>query len=554
MTNFLDSIDEAQSILDTMTNDEFKNDLMGLMKSRFPLVYLTTNEERRMLHFFRCYCRVNRYKGYVWDSFRGLVSLDTGEAESSSDELKNPPIMLEHILNKAHEIKQPAVLKRMKDQEGISGIVFLLLDFHRYLDNATVIIERRVKEIAHMESVITTIMTGPHYVSTAATDNLFSLLDFPYPNSIEIKESLWAVVRTVSKKLPKLKAETQKMEEDLVKSVQGLTIIEAQSAYAKSLVIHKKWDMPTILNEKKQIIKKSGLLEFHDPIVTIDDVGGLQNLVTWLKRRKHCFSQEAADYGLAIPKGVLCIGVPGCGKSLICKAVANLWGMPLLRLDFGRLFGSLVGQSEQAARDVIRLAEALSPCILWCDEIDKAIGGVAGSDKSDGGTTKRVISTFLTWMQEKTKPVFVVATANDHESIPPEFQRAGRFDEVFFVDLPSLSERKDIFAALLKKRKYNPEDYDLDYLASQVDNYSGAEIEKCIDDAMLIGFEDGSRPITDNDMVVASKAFKPLFEMREDEIADMREWASNRCVRANATEETKESFDVVGGTKKDLDI
>lgn len=193
-------------------------------------------------------------------------------------------------------------------------------------------------------------------------------------------------------------------------------------------------------------------------------------------------------------------------------------------------------------------------CILWCDEIDKAIGGVAGSDRSDGGTTKRVISTFLTWMQEKTKPVFVVATANDYESIPPEFQRAGRFDEVFFVDLPSLSERKEIFAALLKKRNYNPENYDLDYLASKVDNYSGAEIEKCIDDAMLIGFEDGSRPITEDDMVVASQAFKPLFEMREDDIADMREWASNRCIRANTPEETKESFDVVGGTKKDLDI
>lgn len=369
MADSLDPMDEAQSILDTMTTDEFKNDLMGLIKSRFPLVYLTTNEERRMLHFFRYYCRVNKYQGYVWDSFRGLVSLDTGEAESSSDELKNPPIMLEHILNKAHEIKRPAVLKRLKEQEGISGIIFLLLDFHRYLDNATVIIERRVKEIAHMDSIITTIMTGPYYVSTAATDNLFSLLDFPYPNSTEIKESLWTVVRTVSKKLPKLKAETQKMEENLVKSVQGLTIIEAQSAYAKSLVIHKKWDMSTILNEKKQIIKKSGLLEFHDPTVTIDDVGGLGNLVTWLKRRKHCFSQEAADYGLAIPKGVLCIGVPGCGKSLICKAVANLWGMPLLRLDFGRLFGSLVGQSEESARAVIKLAETVSPCITGDTEV-----------------------------------------------------------------------------------------------------------------------------------------------------------------------------------------
>jgi len=223
-----------------------------------------------------------------------------------------------------------------------------------------------------------------------------------------------------------------------------------------------------------------------------------------------------------------------CGKSLTCKATANLWGMPLLRLDFGRLFQSLVGQSEQAARNVIKLAETIAPCVLWVDEIDKALSGARSTGVTDAGTTRRDISTFLTWMQEKTQPVFVVATANEHMSIPPEFQRAGRFDEVFFIDLPSEVERKEILGVLLKRRDYNPQDFDLDYLAANSGNYSGAEIEKAIDDAMLVAFEDGKRRITDKDVMAAKKLFKPLYEQRTEDFDDMRKWAETRCVKANS--------------------
>jgi len=222
-----------------------------------------------------------------------------------------------------------------------------------------------------------------------------------------------------------------------------------------------------------------------------------------------------------------------CGKSLMCKAISSTWNMPLLRLDFGKLFGSLVGDSEKNAREAIKQSEAIAPAILWIDEIEKAISGNASSGRSDGGTTSRVLSTFLTWMQEKTSPVFVVATANDHQAIPPEFLRAGRFDEIFFVDLPNVNEREEIFNVLLRLRGISSKKINVSSLANKSENYSGAEIEKAIDNAMLAGFTDGSRPIITKDIEVALGEFKSLFQMRESDFEELREWADKRCRKAN---------------------
>jgi len=343
------------------------------------------------------------------------------------------------------------------------------------------------------------------------------------------------------------------MEEQLINAASGLTLTEAQTAFSKSLVAHHDWDIATILEEKKQIISKSGMLEYFDKPISMKDVGGLKKLTGWIGERKTTFSEEAETYGLKKPRGLLTIGMPGCGKSLVCKAISSEWGMPLLRLDFGRLFGSLVGDSEKNAREAIKLAEAVAPSILWIDEIEKAIGGSsAGGSNRDGGTTSRVISTFLTWMQEKTSPVFVVATANDHQSIPPEFLRAGRFDEIFFVDLPNRDEREEIFEVLLRLRNIDYSNFNIPILAEKSENYSGAEIEKGIDKAMLVGFMDGKRKIDTDDIAIALTQFKTLFEMRRGDFDELREWADAQCIKANESYVETVSYGLDSQRKLDL--
>jgi len=242
-----------------------------------------------------------------------------------------------------------------------------------------------------------------------------------------------------------------------------------------------------------------------------------------------------------------------CGKSLVCKAISNAWKMPLLRLDFGKLFGSLVGDSEKNAREAIKQAEAIAPCILWIDEIEKAISGNSSSGRTDGGTTSRVLSTFLTWMQEKTSSVFVVATANDHQAIPAEFLRAGRFDEIFFVDLPNVEEREEIFEVLLRLRGIDSSKFNLKKLAKNSENFSGAEIEKAIDNAMLVGFSENARDIKDEDIAKAFTEFKSLFQMRESDFEELREWADTRCRKANK-EITKKVNLGQGPDVKNLDL
>ena len=530
-----ESIKESKETLKIMANDEFKINFQTILRTRYPLFYVTTNEERRFLQFLHHFCNVYGYQCNWWDCFHGIVDLKTKEKKDSGDQsTRDPAQILEIILNEAQPyIKNKKAIEE-KREKNIKGIIYVLLDYFRFIEDNPEI-ERRLKAIAKMDGIISVIMTGPNYKATETLENLIQVIDFPCPNKEEIKTSLYQVVNSVSGHLPNITGETKEMEEDLVNSVSGLTLVEAQTAYSKSIVANKGWNISTILAEKKQIISKSGILEYYDHTVPIEDVGGLEELIKWIKERKTTFTKEAEDYGLKKPRGVLLIGMPGSGKSLTCKAIANVWKMPLLRLDFGKLFGSLVGESENRARDAIKLAENVSPVVLWIDEIEKALSGISSSGRTDGGTTSRVLSTFLTWMQEKVSPVFVVATANDHESIPPEFLRAGRFDEIFFVDLPSLEERKDIFKVLLRLRNYKSDNFDIDTLAAKSDLYSGAEIEKAIDKAMLVGFREKKRKIKTDDITNALSSFKSLYEMRKEDFDSLRTWAidEGRCVQAN---------------------
>jgi len=315
-----------------------------------------------------------------------------------------------------------------------------------------------------------------------------------------------------------------------VNAALGLTRFEAENAFARVIVTDKKLDIndiDAILEEKKQAIRKSRLLEYYESKEQFNNVGGLDCLKDWLSKRGVAFTQKAQEFGLPQPKGILLIGVQGCGKSLTAKAVASLWKLPLLRLDIGTVFSGIVGSSEENMRRAIKTAETLAPIILWIDEIEKGLSGVQSSTFSDAGTSARVFSTFITWLQEKTAPVFVIATANNIQLLPPELLRKGRFDEIFFVDLPSLQERKEIFHIHLKKRKRESEKFDLELLPRESEGFSGAEIEQVIISSMYDAFLE-NRDINTSDILKNIKQSVPLSITMKENIEETRNWARYR--------------------------
>jgi SpoVK/Ycf46/Vps4 family AAA+-type ATPase len=287
-----------------------------------------------------------------------------------------------------------------------------------------------------------------------------------------------------------------------------------------------------VLAEKKQIVRRDGSLEFYEAREALDDVGGLDVLKGWLSRRVAAFTEDAREYGLPTPKGILVLGVQGCGKSLLAKAVSRAWGMPLLRLDLGRVFGRYIGESEASIRRAIQTAEAVAPAILWIDELEKGFAG-ASSESHDTGVSARVLGTFLTWMQEKRKPVFVFATANQIRNLPPELLRKGRFDELFFVDLPTPPEREEIFAVHLRKRRRDPADFHLAPLVERTEGFTGAEIEQVVTEALYAAYADHRRPLAQSDLEHAATEIIPLAVTMKEALAGMRHWAASRARKAS---------------------
>ena len=332
---------------------------------------------------------------------------------------------------------------------------------------------------------------------------------------------------------------TATLEPQLIEKVTnaslGLTESEAENLYAKLVVRDRSFDasdLPFVVSEKKKLIRKSGLLEYYDFSESIDSVGGLDKLKTWLKQRGLAFSQQARDFGLPAPKGVLLLGVQGCGKSLAAKATATLWNLPLLKLDVGQIFDSYIGSSEHNMREAIKMAEVLSPNILWLDEIDKAFAGVGARHTADSGTSARVFGTFLTWMQEKTVPVFVIATANNIDSLPPELLRKGRFDEIFFIDLPVASERQSIFTVQLRKRGRRPEQFDIPRFCERTEGFTGAEIEQLIIAGLYRAFAE-NRELQNADILFEINETVPLSVTYQEHIEALRAWATPRARSAS---------------------
>lgn len=508
-----------------------------MIKSRFRILYIRSHEERRVRSFFRDLTMYGGQELFQWDCDRGLVDGYNGERISSDQSEINegdPTAILSHIIDHASKHSKP-----MHEGKIPAGAIYMLLDFHHFLDGFPPV-ERKLKEFVEVVSTCTIVIISPVFVCPPTLEKEITLIDFPVPSYKEINSSLQKLAKEISTQLPEAAKEAKANEEDLVKSASGLTLNEAENAYAMSVVCDKRFNIQTILDEKKQMIRKGGILEYRDSRFTFDDLGGVDTLKNWLSLRRLAFKDDARDFGLPAPKGVLIIGIPGTGKSMTCDALASAYEMPLLRLDFGAVFSAHVGESEQNIRLCLQTAEAIAPCILWIDEVEKGIGGVESSNATDGGVTSRVFGTMLTWMQDKISPVFVVCTANNITGIPPEFMRAGRFDEIFFIDLPDEDQRAEVIHKLLQRKNRDPSQFDIDAVVLASERYTPVEIEKGIDNALFVAYAENKRDVTTADIVSEIKKFYPLYNSRREDIDAMREWAlgesgaGGRAILANS--------------------
>ncbi|MFA5118129.1 MAG: AAA family ATPase [Candidatus Omnitrophota bacterium] len=491
-----------------------------LIRARYPLIYCVSWEETRILEKLKDMSEQRNKKLMIWSVTRGIYRLD--DDPSKTDEATRDPI---NALSYIEKCPDPAI--------------FVFLDFHSFLNDQTII--RKLRDLVNnlKNTYETLIFLSPVLTVPIELEKELVVVDYDLPDYAEMSELLKGIIEVVSKNQEIQINLNDDSKERLVKAAMGLTRSEAENAFARVIVIDKKLDetdIDHILEEKKQAIRKTKLLEYYELKEDFANIGGLDALKTWLSKRGAAFTQKAQNFGLPQPKGIMLIGVQGCGKSLTAKAISGLWRIPLLRLDIGAVFSGIVGSSEENMRKAIKAAESLAPIILWIDEIEKGLSGVQSSTFSDAGTSARVFSTFLTWLQEKTSSVFVIATANNIQLLPPELLRKGRFDEIFFVDLPSEADRKDIFNIHIKKRKRNPAQFDLGMLAKESTGFSGAEIEQAVISAMYDAFLE-NRDISNADIVTSIKQSIPLSVTMKENIDQIREWAKfrARCASKDGT-------------------
>lgn len=496
-----------------------RKDLDTYIRARYPLLYVVTAEEERALKQIEALAIEQRKKIFVWSVTEGCYNLATPKSKDLSR--RDPLVMLNAVI----------------DEPDTTAALYVLRDLHPYFQSPEVIRRLREAALAIKKSSKTIVLLSPLLKIPPELEKDITLVDFDLPAESELAAMLQQIIKkaeaagTVTVQLDK------REREQLVRATLGLTEIEAENAIAKSIVATGALDrraIELVSVEKRQIIRKSGLLEFYDAQTEMGQVGGLDVLKEWLRKRVRAFGDEARAFGLPSPKGILLVGVQGCGKSLVAKSIANTWKLPLLRLDVGRLFAGLVGSSEENLRNAIKLAESVAPVVLWTDEVEKGFSGVASSNFSDAGTAARVFGSFITWLQEKTAPVFVVATANNVSMLPPELVRKGRFDEVFFVDLPTPQEREEILAIHLRKRNRDPKEFNLPTLAMASDGLSGAEIEQAIIAALYEAF-DQNRPLATEDILNVLQETVPISQMMAESISALRQWARQRARTASST-------------------
>lgn len=492
-------------------------DLDLMVRARFPLLYLVTAEEDPTDEVLRQLARLGNppRKLLFWDIVRGWN--DNGSDKGS--------VM--------------AALNRVGKVDAKDAVLFVLRDLHPIFKtpesdkHAPVI--REIKNLTKdlKRSRKTLIFTSYTLAVPAELQEEMTVVDFPLPNVPEIDYLVQNLVTPDKLNLQGLG------KEQLVKACQGLSRARISRILASALAAKQQvneTDIALVLDAKKQAIRQTGILEFYPSQESLKSVGGLDNLKQWVQMRQEAFTEEARRYGIPNPKGVLLVGIQGTGKSLSAKTIAHEWRLPLLRLDAGRLFGGIVGESESRVRQMIQLAEAMAPCVLWMDEIDKAFGGIASGADGDSGTSRRVFGSLITWMQEKTSPVFIVATANNVQVLPAELLRKGRFDEIFFLNLPTVKERAEIFKVHLQRlRPAKVREFDLNQLAAQTPQFSGAEIEQVIIDAMQRAFANINsqqrRDFTTEDILQSIRETVPLAAIAKPQIEALKHWAAEAGAR-----------------------
>lgn len=508
----------------------FSEEIDVLLRARYPVLYVVTHEENRLEKLLIETAKKQNKAFKTWSITRGLCKLDTHSQEfknifSNSQSSTCKGVNLEPLFSHMQDSAEPAI--------------FFCKDFSTFFDTPENV--RQIKDLAHAlkSSFKSLIVCSPNIKIPTELEKEITLIDLPLPNHEELKELLKTVCEVVeSKKKSSVNLSAEELS-TLALAAQGLTMEEAENVFSKAVIqdssIHKD-TVKHVINEKRQIIKKSGVLEFYPSDSSLSDVGGLSQLKKWLNFRKKVFlgtGQREAE--LPIPKGVLLLGAPGSGKSLTAKAVASEWQLPLLKLDFGKIFSGYVGSSEENMRKSLRLAESISPVVLWVDEIEKGLAG-GGNSSSDGGVAARILGSFLTWMQEKSERVFVVATANRIENLPPELLRKGRFDEIFFSDLPSSKVREEIFQIHLKKRKKDPSNFEIAKLAALTEGFSGSEIEQVVIEALYCAYHHNEEAKT-HDIEVAISETVPLSVTYKEDLEKLRNWCKSRARHAELPQE-----------------
>jgi ATP-dependent 26S proteasome regulatory subunit len=515
-----------------MNSKEAFENIRDLVKANYPLVYAITTEYNRTMQYIRNISHKLNFKFYSWDCVAGLSEHERNEnggytmnSVAGNDDYNG---FLDNLMQSIEPQGNPN-----------EKAIYLVEDLHRYFDQPETF--TRLRKLAERLKFYDkhVILSGPFIKIPDELEKFVTVVNIPLPDRSDLKKLLTRVAGEM--------AINDDLEKYFIDSALGMTDMEADLAFrlAKEKVGLNSIDASEIISkEKQQIIKKSGILDYYE--VPKEDslnskIGGLENLKKWLVERKVAFQRKAKEFGLQDPKGILLVGVPGCGKSLTAKCVAAEWKQPLLKLDIGKVFQAEVGASENNIRQAIATAEAVAPCVLWIDEIEKGLS--TGGGEKDGGTNSRVFSTILTWMQEKTKPVFVVATANNIQSLPPELLRKGRFDEIFFVDLPTHEERKNIFKIHLAKYKQNSIT-DFDSLADKSKYFNGAEIEECVKEAMFIAYNENSNvtQISIKHLETAIEPIVPLAMTMPNQINFLREFGKSKRARPASKEFNEESL------------
>ena len=546
-----------------------------LINSSTPIVVMETVEELRAVRMVRIACTDLNLATFEWTIASGLARSGTSAPDARVADLRFddalPPGGYDAIRHSDSEQNSKAIYNSQDPAQMLGNLeavsleaTFILKDFHRHLEDAIVV--RKLRDVGQKFSANrrTVVITGPHVVVPPELAGLVEFFDLPLPDRQRLRqivdETLFRIGKnhTLQRKLDAAGLDT------LAGGLLGLTEEEAERAISQAVVARYAVSaecLTDVLQAKKALLKRSEMLEFVDANNDMASVGGLENLKGWLAQRKNSWDAKALQFGLDPPKGVIILGVQGCGKSLCARAIAGEWGIPLVKFDTAAIYDKFIGETEKRIQKVFKVAEGLAPCVLWIDELEKIFAGSgADSASADAGVSSRLLASFLSWMQDRKTPVFVAATCNKVTVLPPELIRKGRFDELFFVDLPSAAERKQIFSIQLTKRKRNPRDYDLDRIARAAKGFSGAEIESAVQTALYAAFSrDGARPVSamgredlsqkdltnkdlnNEDLLAALSSTVPLSVTRAEEIAELRAWAKNRAVWASVPEATREN-------------